>query len=117
LRKSGLEKSDVGRRASIDRALAAFNPRLPRRGRVRRQAERCLIAQNGIASMKDLRAWCYIGQPFQRWQCWSIKCALWKLGARQIGRAGGIGRPAIYSSPNPKVGSSDYNRSAWQLSH
>jgi hypothetical protein len=96
LRESSLEKSNVGARSRIARALAAFNPRLPRRGRVQRQAERCLIAHNGIASMKDLRAWCYIGRPFQRWQCWSIKCALRKLGAVQIGRAGGVGRPAIW---------------------
>jgi hypothetical protein len=56
-----------------------------------------MISRDGIASMADLRAFAYIAQPFQRWQCWSIKRALWKLGAKQIGRAGGVGRPAIWA--------------------
>jgi hypothetical protein len=47
--------------------------------------------------MKDLRAWAYAGQPFQRWQCWSIKRALFKLGAKQIGRAHTVGRPGIWA--------------------
>jgi hypothetical protein len=71
--------------------------RLGRSGRVFTQVRRCLTAHDGIASMRDLRAWAYVGQPFQRWQCWSIKRALFKLGAKQIGRAGGVGRPAIYA--------------------
>jgi hypothetical protein len=101
LRETGANNSA---RARIARALAAFNPRLPRRGRVQRQAERCLIAHNGIASMKDLRAWCYIGRPFQRWQCWSIKCALRSLGAVQVGRDPRGGRPAIWSLSDLQTG-------------
>jgi hypothetical protein len=42
------------RRASIARALAAFNPTLPRVGRVQRRAKRCLIAYNGLATMTQL---------------------------------------------------------------
>jgi hypothetical protein len=56
-----------------------------------------MISRDGIASMSDFRAWAYVGQPFARWQCWSIKRALWKLGAKQIGRAGGTGRPGIWA--------------------
>ena len=78
-------------RPSIFTALAAFDARLPRRGRVERQVRRCLVAHDGIASMTDLRAWCYLGQPCQRWQYWSIKRALRRLGARKIGRAGRAG--------------------------
>ena len=83
--------------ASIARARLSFDARLGRCGRVMTQVSRCMIAHDGMASMADLRAWCYVGQPFQRWQCWSIKRALFKLGAKQIGRAGGVGRPAIYA--------------------
>jgi hypothetical protein len=83
-------------RSRIATARRSFNARLPRVGRVRRQCERCLTIHNP-ASMSQLRSWCYAGEPFQRWQCWSIKRALRKLGARQIGRAGGIGRPGIWS--------------------
>jgi hypothetical protein len=66
------------------------------------QVKRCLIAHDGSASMKDFRAYCYPGKPFKRWQCYSIRRALWKLGAVKIGRAGGTGCPAIYRlSPTP----------------
>ena len=85
------------RSRSVDTARLSFNARLGRSGRVFTQVRRCLIAHDGMASMKDLRAWAYVGQPFQRWQCWSIKRALWKLGAKQIGRAHTVGRPGIWS--------------------
>ena len=97
-----IKQTTLCARSRIARALAAFDARLPRCGRVELQTRRCLIALGGTASMKDLRAWCYAGKPFRRWQCFSIRRALWKLGAVQIGRAGGTGRPAIYRlAPTP----------------
>jgi hypothetical protein len=47
--------------------------------------------------MTELRAWSYAGRDHKHWQYWNIKRALKRLGAKQIGRASGHGRPAIYS--------------------
>src|SRR5262249_13667584 len=38
----------------------------------------------------------YPARQRQHWQYWSITRALRRLGARPIGRAGGIGRPGIW---------------------
>jgi hypothetical protein len=80
------------------RALQAFNPTLPRRGRVSTQARRCPLAHNGLATMTEFRAWCYAGREHKHWQYEVIREALARLGARQIGRAGGIGRPGIWAN-------------------
>jgi hypothetical protein len=81
---------------SIDTALAAFNPTLPRRGRIATQARRCLIA-NGVATTSQIREWCYVGKPRRHWHHTEIRRALRQLGAKEIGRAGGPGRPIIWS--------------------
>jgi hypothetical protein len=52
------------------------------------QARRCLIAHDGMASMSELREWCYAGQPRQHWFYINIKRALRRLGAQSLGRAG-----------------------------
>jgi hypothetical protein len=89
-------------RARIARALAAFDARMPRRGRVELGVRRCLIAGDGIASMKDFRLWCYPTRQPRRWMYYSIRRALWKLGAAKIGRARGTGCPAVYRlAPTP----------------
>jgi hypothetical protein len=49
--------SEIGRRYSIARARLSFSPTLSRSGRVSRQARRCLIAKNGVATMTQLKAW------------------------------------------------------------
>jgi len=41
--------------------------------------------------------WCYPGRERQHWFYINIKRALRLIGARQIGRAGGIGRPGIWA--------------------
>jgi hypothetical protein len=46
--------------------------------------------------MAELRRWAYPARQRQHWQYWSITRALRRLGARPIGRAGGIGRPGIW---------------------
>ena len=86
------------RQRSIARARISFNASSPRRGRVVTQARRCLVAHNGIATMTQLKAWCYAGREHRHWFYINIKRALQRLGAKQIGRAGGIGRPAIYAT-------------------
>jgi len=58
---------------------------LPRQGRIQRQTRRCLVARGGVASMSELRAWCYPSLERQRWHHWSIIRALRKLGAKRIG--------------------------------
>jgi hypothetical protein len=93
---------DIGvndrRRRSVARARLSFNPTLGRPGgRVSRQARRCLIAKNGVATMTQLKTWCYAGRAHRHWQYEVIREALHRLGARQIGRAGGIGRPGIWA--------------------
>jgi hypothetical protein len=88
----------LARRRSVATARLSFNPTLPRRGsRVATQARRCLIAKNGLATMTQLKAWCYAGREHRHWQYEVIREALRRLGARPIGRAGGIGRPGIWA--------------------
>jgi hypothetical protein len=52
-----------------------------------------MISRDGIASMADLRAFAYVAQPFQRWQCWSIKQADWSSWWRW--QAGDLGYPLM----------------------
>jgi len=85
MQQIGYAASKEGRRRSIERARLSFNAALPRQGRVQRAARRCLIAKNGVASMRDLRDWAYPGQPRLRWHRWSIVRALAKLGCKRIG--------------------------------
>lgn len=87
----------LARRRSIARARLSFNPTLSRSGRVLTQARRCLIAKNGVATMTQLKAWCYAGREHRHWQYEVIREALLRLGARPIGRARGIGRPGIWA--------------------
>jgi hypothetical protein len=85
-------------RSRIARALAAFDPTLPRLGRLQRQAKRCLIANDGSATTTQIRAWCYPGRERQHWHHAEIRRALRKLGAHQIGRSPtGVGRPSIWA--------------------
>jgi hypothetical protein len=86
------------RQRSIARARLSFNPTLGRRGRVTVQARRCLTAKNGLATMTQLKAWCYAGREHRHWQYEVIREALQRLGAKQIGRSGGIGRPGIWAA-------------------
>jgi hypothetical protein len=80
-------------------ALAAFNPSAPRLGRVALQCKRAFIAHDfKPLSMRELREWCYPGRPRRHWFYINIKRALRRLGARQIGRAGGSARPALYAT-------------------
>jgi hypothetical protein len=89
------------RRSSIDKARLSANPTLPRLGRVARQAARCLTVHSS-ATMSELKQWCYAGRAHAHWQYEVIREALIRLGAVQIGRAGGIGRPAIWAyTENP----------------
>jgi hypothetical protein len=85
------------RRASIARARLSANPTLPRIGRVQRQCQRCLTIHNP-ASMTRLKQWCYAGRAHAHWQYEVIREALARLGAKQIGRANGPGRAAIYAT-------------------
>ena len=94
----GVETSGNWRRRSIARARVSFNPTSCRPGgRVATQARRCLIAKNGVASMTQLKDFCYAGREHRHWQYEVIREALRRLGARPIGRAGGIGRPGIWA--------------------
>jgi hypothetical protein len=61
-----------------------------------RQASRCFAVHDGTATMKQLREWAYPDQRPQRWMSYSMRRALRKLGAVKIGRARGVGCPAIY---------------------
>ena len=88
----------VRRRASIDRALAAFNPSLPREGRIQRQCRRALLVRPTVTMSELCSRWCYPRRPRKHWFYINIKRALRKLGAEQIGRADGPGRPAIYAT-------------------
>jgi hypothetical protein len=65
---------------SIDRARLAFNAALPRQGRIAKQCHRCFVARDGVATMRELRQWCYPRQDRQHWHHWSIVRALRKLG-------------------------------------
>jgi hypothetical protein len=85
-----------GARPRIASALAAFNPTLPRRGRVGRQGRRGLIANNGVATTSQLLEWAYPGER-KRWHYAELRRALRGLGIKEIGRANGYGRPIIWS--------------------
>jgi len=61
------------------------------------QARRCLIAKNGLATMSQLKDWCYAGREHRHWHYEVIREALHRIGARPIGRARGIGRPGIWA--------------------
>jgi hypothetical protein len=64
------------------RAIAS----LPRpNARIVRQCRYCLIANDGIASMRQLREYCYFGEQRRHWHYRSIWRALMKLGAQRIG--------------------------------
>jgi hypothetical protein len=69
----------------------------PREGAIARQCQRCFIAHNQTAHMGQLKSWCYAGREHRHWMYWNIKRALKRLGARQIGRAGGRARHAIWA--------------------
>ena len=79
----------------IDRALAEFNPRLPRRGRLMVQAQRGLIANGGTASTSRLLEFAY-PRGRKHWHCDELRRALRQLGAKEVGRAPGPGRPIIW---------------------
>jgi hypothetical protein len=59
--RTGNNRGAVRARASIDKALAAFNAALPRQGRIERQCKRAFIVSEGQpVSMRELRErWCY----------------------------------------------------------
>jgi hypothetical protein len=89
------DQRDRTRPRPIDRALAAFNPSLPREGRIQRQCRRALLVRSAVTMAELCSHWCY---PCRPWFYINIKRALRKLGARQIGRANSPGRPAIYAT-------------------
>jgi hypothetical protein len=80
----------------IDTARSAFNPTLPRVGRVQRQCKRCLTIHNP-ASMAQLKQWCYAGREHRHWHYEVIREALVRIGAKPIGRAHATGRPGIWA--------------------
>jgi hypothetical protein len=88
---------------SIHRALAAFNPALPRLGRVRRQAKRGLIAHDGMATTTQLLEWAYPSRDRKHWHCNELRRALRQLGAEEIGRDDGPGRPIIWALIRPST--------------
>jgi hypothetical protein len=71
----------------IDRALAAFNPRLPRIGRIRRLVSRALIGHDRPMTTGELRSYAYYDRPRANWQYHEVKCALRRLGAQICGRS------------------------------
>jgi hypothetical protein len=96
---AGEERRNSSARSRTATARRSFDPSLPRQGRLARQCKRAFLAHNNQPlSMRELREWCYPGRERQHWFYINIKRALRKLGAVQIGRAGGIGRPAIYAT-------------------
>ena len=79
-------RTEWGRRErSITRARQSFNAALPREGRIARQSRRCFLARKGVASLRELREWCYPAQDRRHWHQTNIYRALRKLGARRIG--------------------------------
>jgi hypothetical protein len=105
---SGADERKLRTLASRRRAWALFDAGAPRDGRVKTQCRRCFIANDmQPVTSADLRRWAFAGQPRQQWMHWSLTRALRSLGARQIGRASGGARPAIWalnlSSPTPKA--------------
>ena len=92
------KQETTGARSPIARARLSFNAALPRQGRIVAQCRRAFIAHDfQPVSMAELKRWAYPGREHRHWMYWSIKRALRKLGARRIGRAGGIGRPAVWA--------------------
>jgi hypothetical protein len=87
------------RRRSIARARSSAIPTNPRWGRVMRGCRRGLIAGDGSATVSQLRQWCYAGRQYRPWHCGEIRRALKQIGARQIGRATGMGAPGIWTIP------------------
>jgi hypothetical protein len=86
-----------GRRLSMARAVQSFNPSLPRLGRIEKQCRRCLLINDGAATMRQLADYCYPCRPRQHWFYINIKRALRRLGAGAIGRSStGRGRPGIW---------------------
>jgi len=83
----------VTRTASIAKARLSFNAALPREGRIARQCRRCLLINDGVATMRELRSWAYPGQPRQHWHHTNIRRALKRLGAQRIGWG-------VYAQPN-----------------
>jgi hypothetical protein len=73
------------RQRALVRARARFNAALPREGRIARQSRRCLLARQGVASLRELREWCYPSRERRHWHQTNIYRALRKLGARRIG--------------------------------
>ena len=57
-------------------------PTNPRWGRVMRGCRRGLLAGNGLATVSQLREWCYVGKPYRSWHCGEIRRALKQIGAR-----------------------------------
>ena len=93
--KEQMETKIERRRRSIDTARLSFDAALPRLGRVARQCRRAFYAHDGIATMTQLRQWCFAGQRRQHWHYWSITRALRRLNAVSLGRAG---RPGIWAA-------------------
>ena len=75
----------VARRRVGDSGLVAFDPSLPRRGRLVRQIERAFVIGDGRASMRELRRWCFPCRPREHWHYADIYSALRRLGAQRIG--------------------------------
>jgi hypothetical protein len=73
-----------GRSRFHDSAAQSAIAALPREGRIARQCRRCLIANDQIARMRQLREWCYPGAARQHWHQTNIYRALKRLGARRI---------------------------------
>jgi len=73
------------RSRSIGTARLSFNAALPREGRIARQSRRCFLARQGVASLRELREWCYPSQERRHWHRTNIYRALRKLGAKRIG--------------------------------
>ena len=69
-----------GRARSIDKALAAFNATLPRRGRLIRQLSRCFLVYSR-PTPKQMREYCYPGRKRQHWHHTNIYRALRNIRA------------------------------------
>ena len=50
-----------------------------------KQCERALRVGDGIATMRELRAWAYPGEPRKHWHYADIYAALRALGADRVG--------------------------------
>jgi len=92
-------RANTRARSRMSRALASFDPSLPRVGRVERQLKRAFIAHNyQPLTMSQLWPWAYPGlKRAKHWHRWSVRCALLKI-AKPVGRsATGRGRPGIWA--------------------